>query len=418
MDLAAMVKEQAQAAKAASRKLAVLARPVKDKALRAMAQALEDETAAVLAANAEDLREAEAKGTKRSFLDRLMLNEERLAAMADGLRQTAALPDPIGEGLSETVRPNGLEIRRVRVPIGVIGIIYEARPNVTADAAALCLKSGNAVLLRGGSEAIRSNRAVIGLLSAAAYRAGVPEGAIQFIDSTDRQAVEAMMHLDGLLDVIIPRGGAGLIQRVLHESTVPVIETGAGVCHTYVDDDADFVMAARIAVNAKTSRPAVCNAMETLLVHRDAAPVFLPRLAAEMAEKGVELRGCDAARAIVPSMRRATEEDWAAEYDDLILAVRVVDSLDAAIEHINRYNTGHSETIVTNRLESARRFQREVDAAAVYVNASTRFTDGFEFGFGAEIGISTQKLHARGPMGLNELTSSKYLIMGQGQIRK
>ncbi len=418
MDLAAMVREQAEAAKAASRKLAVLPRPVKDAALQAMAQALEDESAAVLAANAEDLREAEARGTKRSFLDRLMLNEERLASMADGLRQTAALPDPIGEGLSETVRPNGLNIRRVRVPIGVIGIIYEARPNVTADAAALCLKSGNAVLLRGGSEAIRSNRAVSGLLATAAYRAGVPEGAVQFIDSTDRQAVEAMMQLTGLLDVIIPRGGAGLIQRVLRESQVPVIETGAGVCHTYVDDDADFVMAARIAVNAKTSRPAVCNAMETLLVHKDAAPVFLPRLAAEMAEKGVELRGCDAARAIVSSMRRATEEDWAAEYDDLILAVRVVDSLDAAIEHINRYNTGHSETIVTNRLESARRFQREVDAAAVYVNASTRFTDGFEFGFGAEIGISTQKLHARGPMGLNELTSSKYLIMGQGQIRK
>ncbi|MBQ7514958.1 MAG: glutamate-5-semialdehyde dehydrogenase [Schwartzia sp.] len=418
MDLAAMVREQAQAAKAASRRLAVLSRPVKDAALRAMAQALEDEAATVLAANAEDLREAEAKGTKRSFLDRLMLNEERLASMADGLRQTAALPDPIGEGLSETVRPNGLNIRRVRVPIGVIGIIYEARPNVTADAIGLCLKSGNAVLLRGGSEAIRSNRAVSNLLSAAAYRAGVPEGAFQFIDSTDRQAVEAMMQLTGLLDVIIPRGGSGLIQRVLQESAVPVIETGAGVCHTYVDDDADFVMAARIAVNAKTSRPAVCNAMETLLVHQDAAPFFLPRLAAEMAEKGVELRGCDAARAIVPSMRRATEEDWAAEYDDLILAVRVVDSLDAAIEHINRYNTGHSETIVTNRLESARRFQREVDAAAVYVNASTRFTDGFEFGFGAEIGISTQKLHARGPMGLNELTSSKYLIMGQGQIRK
>ena len=354
---------------------------------------------------------------KAAFLDRLRLDEGRLAAMAEGLRQTAALPDPIGEGLSATVRPNGLEIRQVRVPLGVVGIVYEARPNVTADAAGLCLKSGNAVLLRGGSEALGSNRAIASLLSEAATEAGIPAGAIQFVDTPRREAVDEMLRLRGLLDVIIPRGGANLIQKVVRDSAVPVIETGAGVCHTYVDAGADLDMAEAIAVNAKTSRPAVCNAMETLLIHEAEAAAFLPRVSAALLERSVELRGCPRARTIVPEMKAAAEEDWTTEYDDLILAVRVVPDMGAAIDHINRCNTGHSETIVTRDLVRARRFQQEVDAAAVYVNASTRFTDGFEFGFGAEIGISTQKLHARGPMGLRELTSTKYLIYGTGQIR-
>lgn len=417
MDLHEMIFSQAEAAKAASRRLAVLPSPVKNKALEAMAYALEERVSVILEANAEDLEAARKKGTKRSFLDRLMLNEERIHAMADGLRQTAALPDPVGEGEWETVRPNGLEIRRVKVPIGVIGIVYEARPNVTADAAALCLKSGNAVLLRGGSEALRSNRAISSLLAKAAYDAGIPEGALQFIDSDDREAVGEMMKLKGLLDVIIPRGGAGLIQRIVRESQVPVIETGAGICHTYVDEGADLEMALKIAVNAKTSRPSVCNAMETLLVHEAEAKAFLPMLAEAMKAKQVELRGCANTCGILPDIAAATEEDWSTEYDDLILSVKIVKDIDEAIAHINRFNTGHSETIVTRDINRAHRFQREIDAAAVYVNASTRFTDGFEFGFGAEIGISTQKLHARGPMGLNELTSTKYLIYGEGQTR-
>ena len=417
-DIEKIVREQAQAAKESARRLAVTASPVKDAALHAMADALEKTAATILAANAEDMAAAREKGTPRAMLDRLMLDEKRIHGMADGLRQTAMLPDPIGEGEMETIRPNGLEIRRVKVPIGVIGIIYEARPNVTADAAALCLKSGNAVLLRGGSEALKSNRAISTILAEAAEKEGVPKGAIQFIDSPSRDAVGVMMNLTGFLDVIIPRGGAGLIRRVVTESAVPVIETGAGICHTFVDAGADLDMALRIALNAKTSRPAVCNAMETLLVHEYEAKEFLPKMAKAMREKSVELRGDAATRAVVPNMAEASDEDWATEYDDLILSVKVVKDIDEAIEHINRYNTGHSETIVTNDLNHAHRFQREVDAAAVYVNASTRFTDGFEFGFGAEIGISTQKLHARGPMGLNELTSTKYMIFGEGQIRE
>lgn len=417
MDLHDMIVKQAETAKSASRRLAVLPSPIKNKALEAMACALEDGAALILKANAADLEAARAKKIKKSFLDRLMLDEGRIHSMAEGLRQTAALPDPVGEGEWETVRPNGIEIRRVKVPIGVIGIVYEARPNVTADAAALCMKSGNAVLLRGGSEALRSNRVISSLLAKAAYDAGIPEGALQFIDSDDREAVGEMMKLKGLLDVIIPRGGAGLIQRIVRESQVPVIETGAGICHTYVDEGADLDMAVRIAVNAKTSRPSVCNAMETLLVHEKEAKEFLPRVAAELRERKVELRGCERTRGVLSDIEAATEDDWSTEYDDLILSIRVVRDIDEAIEHINRYNTGHSETIVTRDIQRAHRFQREVDAAAVYVNASTRFTDGFEFGFGAEIGISTQKLHARGPMGLNELTSTKYLIYGEGQVR-
>jgi len=417
LDIQAEVRKKAEAAKAASYKLGTLSTKVKNEALLAMAHALEQRSSMILAANAQDLEEARQKGVKRSYLDRLMLDENRIAGMAEGLRQTAALPDPIGQGDYSCVRPNGLSIRRVRVPLGVVGIIYEARPNVTADALALCLKSGNAVLLRGGSEASRSNIAISSLLAEEAYKHGIPEGAIQFIDFTDRDAVGVMTHLTGLLDVIIPRGGAGLIKRVVEDSSVPVIETGTGVCHTYVDESADLQMALDIAINAKTSRPSVCNAMETLLVHKNVAEKFLPMLYEAMSAKKVELRGCDKARAICPDMQTAEEADWSTEYGDLILSVKVVDDVAAAIEHINRYNTGHSETIVTKDLVNAARFQKEVDAAAVYVNASTRFTDGFEFGFGAEIGISTQKLHARGPMGLMELTSSKYLIMGEGQIR-
>ena len=417
MDIQKTMMEKAQAAKAASHKMAILSSSVKNAALMEMANALEKRAELVLEANAADLEDARGKGLKRSYLDRLMLNEARIQQMAEGLRQTAALPDPIAQGDYSTVRPNGLEIRRVRVPIGVIGIIYEARPNVTADATALCLKSGNAVILRGGSEAIRSNTAIASLLSKAAVKMGIPEGAVQFVDFPDREAVDAMTHMRGLLDVIIPRGGAGLIQHIVTNSTVPVIETGTGVCHTFVDETADFDMAIKIAVNAKTSHPSVCNAMETLLVHEAIAPEFLPKLSWAMGEKHVEMRGDERAREICPEMKEATEEDWSTEYGDLILSIKVVPDLDAAIAHINKYNTGHSETIVTENLANAHRFQKEVDAAAVYVNASTRFTDGFEFGFGAEIGISTQKLHARGPMGLEALTSTKYLIYVEGQVR-
>ena len=419
MDIEALVKEKAQAAKEASRLLAVMKPEDKNRALHAMADMLEKRMRLILDANAEDLEEARMKkAIKRSYLDRLMLDESRIHAMAQGLRETAALADPVGRGDFSTVRPNGLEIRRVRVPLGVVGIIYEARPNVTSDAAGLCLKSGNAVLLRGGKEAIRSNTAIASLLAQAAQEAGVPAGAIGFIDSADRQGVEAMLHLDGLLDVVIPRGGAGLIRAVVQGSTVPVLETGSGVCHTFVDESADLAMAEKIALNAKVSRPSVCNAMETLLVHESIAEEFLPRLVRAMEAAGVELRGCEKARAICNSLKEAREEDWSTEYGDLILSVKVVRDLEEAIAHINRYNTGHSETIVTNDVKHAHRFQAEVDAAAVYVNASTRFTDGGEFGFGAEIGISTQKLHARGPMGLLELTSMKYLIYGEGQVRE
>ncbi len=418
MDIKAEMMKKATAAREASRKLGVLPTGVKNQALMAMAEALEKRGSLILNANEQDLEEARQKGLKRSYLDRLMLDETRISQMAEGLRHTAALPDPVCQGDYSTIRPNGLEIRRVRVPIGVIGIIYEARPNVTADAAGLCLKSGNAVILRGGSEAIRSNTVISSLLAKAAYENGIPEGALQFVEFTEREAVDEMTHLSGLLDVIIPRGGAGLIRHIIENSSVPVIQTGTGVCHTYVDETANLDMAVNIAVNAKTSHPSVCNAMETLLVHASVAEAFLPMLNEAMKAKQVELRGCERSRAICPDMAEAVEEDWSTEYGDLILSVKVVADLGEAIDHINRYNTGHSETIVTENLEHAHRFQREVDAAAVYVNASTRFTDGFEFGFGAEIGISTQKLHARGPMGLAELTSTKYLIYGEGQIRK
>ena len=417
MDTYELVKAKASAAKKAAAKLAVTGTAVKNKALLAMAQALLDKQDEVLAANALDMERAAAKGMKSSMLDRLKLTAARIEGMADGLRQVANLPDPVGNVLDGKTLANGLQITKVRVPLGVIGIIYEARPNVTADAAGLCLKSGNTVVLKGGSEAMESNKAVAGILSEAATLAGLPEGAIQFIDTSDRQAVQDLIHLNGLVDVVIPRGGAGLIKMVVMNATVPVIETGAGVCHTYVDASADVEMAVKIAYNAKVQRPSVCNAMETLLVHKDAAAKFMPAMLAKYAEAGVEIRGDENVQSFDEAVVPVTEEDWATEYGDLRLSVKIVDSIEEAMEHIARFGTGHSECIVTNDYSQAQLFQKTVDAAAVYVNASTRFTDGNEFGFGAEIGISTQKLHARGPMALPELTSTKYLICGNGQVR-
>ncbi|MGM9570393.1 MAG: glutamate-5-semialdehyde dehydrogenase [Phascolarctobacterium sp.] len=417
MDTYELVKTKAAAAKKAASKLAVTSTAVKNKALLAMAQALLDKQEEILTANAVDMENAAVKGMKSSMLDRLKLTAARIEGMADGLRQVANLPDPVGNVLDGKTLANGLQITKVRVPLGVIGIIYEARPNVTADAAGLCLKSGNAVVLKGGSEAMESNKAVAGILSEAATAAGMPEGAIQFIDTSDRQAVQDLIHLNGLVDVVIPRGGAGLIKMVVMNSTVPVIETGAGVCHTYVDASADVDMAVKIAYNAKVQRPSVCNAMETLLVHKDAAAKFMPAMLAKYAEAGVEIRGDEGVQSFDKAVVPVTEEDWATEYGDLRLSVKIVDSIEEAMEHIARFGTGHSECIVTNDYSQAQLFQRTVDAAAVYVNASTRFTDGNEFGFGAEIGISTQKLHARGPMALPELTSTKYLICGNGQVR-
>ncbi|MBQ8418629.1 MAG: glutamate-5-semialdehyde dehydrogenase [Phascolarctobacterium sp.] len=412
-----LVREKATAAKRAAAKLAITSTAVKNKAMLAMAQALLDKQAEILAANAIDMENAAAKGMKASMLDRLKLTPERIASMAEGLEQVAALPDPVGNVVGGSRLANGLSITKVRVPLGVIGIIYEARPNVTADAVGLCLKSGNAVILKGGSEAMQSNLTIARVLSEAAEAAGIPKGSVQFVDTSDRQAVNDLIHMNGLVDVVIPRGGAGLIRTVVMNATVPVIETGAGVCHTFVDASANVEMAMKICYNAKVQRPSVCNAMETLLVHRDAAEKFLPPMLEKYFEAGVEIRGDEGVQAFSDKVVPVTEEDWSTEYGDLRLSVKLVDSLEEAMEHIAKYTTYHSECIVTEDYENARLFQLGVDAAAVYVNASTRFTDGFEFGFGAEIGISTQKLHARGPMALPELTSTKYLINGNGQVR-
>lgn len=413
-----LVKAKAQAAKQAAAKLAVTSTAVKNAALLAMAAALEAQQAEILAANERDMTAAAAKGMKSSMLDRLKLTAERISGMADGLRQVAGLADPVGNVIDGKTLPNGLHITKIRVPLGVIGIIYEARPNVTADAAGLCLKSGNAVILKGGSEAMESNKTVAAILAQVAEGAGIPAGSIQFIDTSDRQAVQELIHMNGLVDVVIPRGGAGLIQAVVRNASVPVIETGAGVCHTYVDKDADVEMAMKIAFNAKVQRPSVCNAMETLLVHKDIADKFLPMMLMMYNSSAVEIRGDEAVQEYSGQVHPATEEDWSTEYGDLRLSVKIVDSIEEAMAHIAKYGTGHSECIVTNNYQAAQLFQYTVDAAAVYVNASTRFTDGNEFGFGAEIGISTQKLHARGPMALPELTSTKYLINGNGQVRK
>ncbi|MEJ9302577.1 glutamate-5-semialdehyde dehydrogenase [Priestia megaterium] len=389
----------------------------KQQALYKMAAALLDQQEAILKANKLDVEKAVQKGTSKAMLDRLSLNEERIHGMADGLRQVAALADPVGEVLSMAKRPNGLQIGQQRVPIGVIGIIYEARPNVTCDATGLCLKAGNAVILRGGSEAFYSNQAIVSVLSQAAASAGLPEHSVQLIENTSRETALKLMKLNEYIDVLIPRGGAGLIEAVVKNATVPVIETGTGNCHIYVDEEYDGDMAANIVINAKTSRPAVCNSAEKLIIHKRAAHEFLPIIVQALREKDVEVRGDERAVTIVPDLVPAGDEDWKKEYLDFIMAVKIVDDIDEAISHINVHSSHHSEAIVTTNYAHAQRFLQRVNSAAVYVNASTRFTDGEEFGFGAEIGISTQKLHARGPMGLKELTTLKYIIYGDGQIR-
>lgn len=411
------IREQASEAARAARRLATLSTAARNQALLAMADALLREEPVVLAANAADMEAGRAKSLKASLLDRLLLTPERLADMAEGLRQVAALPDPVGAILGGFTLPNGLTVTKIRVPLGVVGIVYEARPNVTADAIGLCLKSGNAVLLKGGSEALHSNTAVAAVLRRAAEEAGIPAGAVQFIASTDHGAVQELIRLRGLVDVVIPRGSARLIQAVVANATVPVIETGVGVCHTFVDASADFDKAERIILNAKTQRPSTCNALETLLVHEAVADTFLPRIVRVLQEHGVTVLGDARVQAVDSAVEAATDEDWATEYGDLRLSVKVVSGLDEALDHIASYGTKHSECILTEDYDHARRFQQAVDAACVYVNASTRFTDGFQFGFGAEIGISTQKLHARGPMALPELTTYKYLLCGDGQVR-
>ena len=403
-------------AKEAARALAK-AGPKKTAALQAAARALLARQEELLAANRADVEAGEAAGMRDSLLDRLRLTESRIAGMAQALREVAEAPDPVGRVLSGEVRPNGLQIQKITVPLGVIGIIYEARPNVTSDAAGLCLKAGNAVILRGGKEAFRSNLAVAQVLRDALEESGLPADCVQLVEDTSRQSAQELMGLTGYLDVLIPRGGAGLIRSVKENSGVPVIATGVGNCHAYVDAAADLDMAADIVYNAKCSRPSVCNAIETLLVHEKIAGEALPRIKSSLDDKQVELRGCEKTRAILPGVAAATEEDWATEYNDYILAVKVVGSLEEALGHIAKYSSGHSEVIVTEDYSAAQRFLEEVDSAAVYVNASTRFTDGGEFGLGAEIGISTQKLHARGPMGLEQLTSTKFLVRGRGQIR-
>lgn len=416
-NLQAMLIKQGEKAKAAARFLATASTTLKNQALWAMADALEANTSDILAANALDLQLGQERGLTPALLERLSLNASRVKDMAQGLREIAALNDPVGEVLGMWRRPNGLDIGRVRTPIGVIGIIYESRPNVTADAAGLCLKAGNAILLRGGEEALNSNRVIASCIAKAAMACGIPEGAVQLVDSEDREAAVFMMKMNKYLDVLIPRGGKGLKQVVLENASVPVIMTGMGNCHVYVDASADLDKAQRIVFNAKVQRPSVCNAAETLLVNQEVAQAFLPAMISELQQAGVEIRACERTRAIVDGLKEAVDADWDEEYLDLILAVKIVDSLDQAIEHINNHGTGHSEAIVSENYSSVRRFLAGVDAAAVYANASTRFTDGGVFGFGAEMGISTQKLHARGPMGLQELTTTKFIIYGDGQIR-
>ena len=388
----------------------------RNRALLAIAAALRDSSASILEANAKDIEVAKEKGISDVMLDRLSLNEKRIEDMAVGVEQVAALADPLGEIISEWTNVDGLQIKKVRVPFGVIGMIYEARPNVTVDAAALCLKTGNAALLRGSYSAINSNRAITAVIRAAIKESGIPEDSVQLIESADHSATDELMRLRGIVDLLIPRGGAGLIKNVVENSHVPVIETGSGNCHVYIHEDGDVEMAKRIVINAKTQRPSVCNAIESLLIHEKWLP-NLKELVEELQEKGVECRGCEKACAAVSSIIPASEDDWGKEYLDYIISIKVVSSVEEAVEHINRYGTKHSESIITASKDAADYFKQFVDAAAVYHNASTRFTDGFVFGFGAEIGISTQKLHARGPMGLVEMTSYKYCIEGSGQVR-
>ena len=406
-----------QNAKEASYDLGIASTTEKNNALELMAKALLNNKQEIIDENKKDLDKAVEKGTSKAMLDRLSLNEDRIADMAKGLMELIALDDPIGEVIEMWKRPNGIQIGKQRVPMGVIGIIYEARPNVTCDAAGLCLKTGNAVILRGGSEAINSNKAIVKVLREAVKEAGLPEFSIQLVEDTSRETATKMMKLNEYIDVLIPRGGAGLIQAVVKNATVPVIETGVGNCHIYIDEVCDFEMAKNIIVNAKTSRPAVCNAAEKMLINEKIADEFLPIIIEALREKGVEIRGDEKVKSIIPDVILTNEEDWDKEYLDYIIAAKIVKDVNEAIKHINKYGSGHSEAIVTDSYMNSQKFLNKVNAAAVYVNASTRFTDGGEFGFGAEIGISTQKLHARGPMGLKELTTIKYIIYGNGQIR-
>jgi glutamate-5-semialdehyde dehydrogenase len=406
-----------KAARAASRAMAVADTAAKNAALTAMAAAIERAAKVLLRENARDLEAAKTKGLDAAAIDRLTLTPARIEAMADGLRQIAALPDPVGEISNLKYRPTGIQVGQMRVPLGVIGIIYESRPNVTADAAGLCLKSGNAAILRGGSEALHSNQAIAACVQEGLKAAGLPEAAVQVIETSDRAAVGELITMQDYVDVIVPRGGKGLIERLMQESRIPMIKHLHGVCHVYIDDKADFDKALRIADNAKTQRLGTCNTMETLLVARGIADRILPPLCKIYLDKKIELRGDATARAIVPGMKAATEDDWHTEYLDAILSIRVVDGLDAAIEHITRYGSQHTDAIVTEDISRARRFLREVDSSSVMVNASTRFADGYEYGLGAEIGISTDKLHARGPVGLEGLTSLKYVVFGDGQVR-
>lgn len=405
-------------AKSASREGAKLGTDAKNRGLITVAEELIRQKAYLLEENTKDVEAAKEKGVKESLIDRLQLTESRIEAMAEGLCQVAALEDPIGEVLGMKTRPNGLQIGKKRVPLGVVGIIYESRPNVTADAFGLCFKTGNAVILRGGSDAIHSNLAIVKVIKEGLMKEKLPQDLILLVEDTSREVVSDMMKLHGLIDVLIPRGGAGLIANVVNNSTVPVIETGTGNCHIYVDESADLNMATEIIENAKTQRMGVCNACESLVIHDKVADLAVPQIVQCLKNHGVEVRGDERAQKISDDIWPATEEDWGTEYLDAIISMKIVDSLGQAIEHINHYNTGHSESIITQNYEHALQFQNEIDAAAVYVNASTRFTDGFEFGFGAEIGISTQKLHARGPMGLEALTTTKYIIFGNGQVRK
>ena len=410
--------EMAKKAKKASKVLATLSSEEKNKALEEMALAIEKNTEKIKEENAKDIQEAKEKGLSSALIDRLALTDKRIASLSKSLRQIISLEDPVGKIESMWKRPNGLFVGKMVVPLGVIGIIYESRPNVTVDAASLCLKAGNAVLLRGGSEAIRSNCILVDILNEALKKTKVPPESIQLVRTTSREAVMQMLKLDEYIDVIIPRGGESLIRAVVENSTIPVIKHYKGVCHVFVEREADLKMAEEICFNAKVQRPGVCNAMETLLVDKEIAKSFLPKIIERFKEAKVEIRGDEKVREIVPDVKPATEEDWFTEYLDLILSVKVVDGLEEAIEHINYYGSHHSDAIVTNNYSKAKKFLQEVDSAAVYVNASTRFTDGGEFGMGAEIGISTQKLHARGPMGIKELTSYKFIILGEGQIRK
>lgn len=405
-------------AKKASRVLAILSTKVKNDALIAMAEGIEKRAEELINENKKDIATAEKKGLSKAMIDRLTLNPKRIKEMATGLREVAQLPDPVGEIIKMWKRPNGMEVGKMRVPIGVIGIIYEARPNVTADAAGLCLKAGNSVILRGGSEAINSNKAIVSVLSRAAEKAGIPGDAVTFIDIPDRQAVNEMLKLEEYIDLIIPRGGEGLIRAVVENSKIPVIKHYKGVCHVYVDSEADLNMAEEICFNAKVQRPGTCNAMETMLVNKEIAKKFLSKMVKRFEKAGVELRGCKETAKFIPGLKRASEDDWYKEYLDLILNIKIVKDMDEAMDHIATYGSQHSDAIVTNNHQKAMRFLREVDSSAVFVNASTRLNDGFQFGLGAEIGISTTRIHARGPMGLEELTCPKFIVLGNGQLRE